>query len=226
MKKQVLENAEKDIIAIKDVIYRTTDVFISISKIFIGWGLFFLILCIIVIPICLFRFKISDFIKDYPVMTVIPLILVALASFASYLIISKTKGFKGLSKPLLAIWLFIITYVTVYPAVGYLLALPGYSKTDMAIFLYFIPYLDVGTLLLAFAFGLLCIRVFTNLKFVGILAFIYSILAFLSMIFLHFIGLRYDELYFTISIILYCAIMPVTFVILGGYLEFYRMRRN
>ena len=227
MKKQELEEAEKDILAIKESIDRTTDTLVSLGKIFIGWGIAFSVVCISIISLYIFSIPASSVVRDYPAMVVIPLIIAALFAFASYRVISRKTGFKGLIKPVLTIWLVIIAYATGIPVLAYLtqdlkhlIALNGANLDSL---LYFMPYSSVVTLLFAFSFGLLCIKLFTNLKFAGLLSLVYSIIALLWITVTHVVS---GEFYFIVSIISYCAILPLTFLILGGYLEFYRIRGN
>jgi Apolipoprotein N-acyltransferase len=228
MEGRLLDSAKKDIMAIKDIISGTTDTLVDISRIFIYWGFGFLALCFIMIPFCLYRNIASSLIRSFPGITVIPLILVAIASLITYFLILKTRGFKGLSKPLLIIWLFIIIYVTAIPALAHLSISPSYyTDNNIDIYFYFSPYCSVDTLLFLFAFGLLCMKLFTNLKFTGVLAVIYTIIGLIYMtLFSWYIGMKNNTLYFIVSTISYCSVMSLTFLLLGGYLEFIRVRRN
>lgn len=223
---------------------RTTEDFMQLGKIFIGWGLTFLILFIGVMAAYASKADLSGIITSFPFITVIPLILAAVAASISYCVINSMKGLYGLTKPLLAVWLAIIAYATLSPALGYMISigsiLKNYHGNNVHIGLelpaetFFLSYMDIGTLLFAFAFGLLCLRIFTRLKFAGVLAFIYFILVIANCAVLSIIHSSNDvrflntfsAIYNTFSVISYSVIISATFLIAGGYLEVCRARRS
>lgn len=247
MDRVALDKAGKDVKAIKDMMARTTEDFLQLGKIFVGWGLAFLVLFLGVMAAYAFRGELSETIVSFPTVTVIPLILTAAAASVSYYIIKKMRGLGGLTKPLLAVWLAIITYVTVFPALEYIVTMDrtvkdyrGYYTHNYNVFVrstldsFFHSYMDIGSLLFMFIFGLLCLRLFTRLKFTGVLAFIYTLLFVARDVVLVLIN-RSDDIrsvdaffavYNTSSIICYSVIVPATFLIIGGYLEFCRVRRS
>ena len=120
MDSNVLEKAGKDVRAIKEIIERTTEDFIQLGKIFIVWGLAFLVLFMGVLSAYFLKTRLSEVIASFPVITVMPMILAGGAAFISYYIIKRMKGLHGLTKPLLAVWLAIVTYITIIPAFGYI----------------------------------------------------------------------------------------------------------
>ncbi len=238
MDKYVIDKAEKDVQAIKAIIDRTTEDFMQLGKIFIGWGLVFLVLFIGVAAAYVFKARLSDIIERYPIITVVPLILAAGAASVSYIVITRMKGLHGLTKPLLAVWLVIVSYVTVFPVLRYISSIgrivkdyKGYYINNYNIFIkstvdgFFHSYTDIGALLFAFTFGLLCLRVFTRLKFAGVLAFIYFILITAECA-IYITTATDGRFYTTFSIISYSVIVPATFLIIGGYLESRKLRRS
>ncbi len=233
MEKQILHKAGKDVQIIKDIIERTSHTFVSLGKVFIGWGLVFSVFCMSILVLYLSRSE-ALFIRRYPYITILPALLIAAFAIASYIIVSRMKGFQGLTKPLLTVWLVLIAYITLSPLSSYLpyaMRMSIQTKYIMDKNYFFMPYaMDVGNLLMFFAFGLLCIRLFTHLRFTGVLSAIYTILAFINVLLqqkllLSYIDESYD-LYYSIFVLSYCIIIPLTFLILGGYLMFCNGRRN
>jgi hypothetical protein len=238
MDKCVLEKAGKDVKAIRETIEMTTEGLLQLGKIFIGWGMAFLVLFIGVIAAFALKAELTDIIASYPVIIVIPLVLTAGAASVSYFAIRR-KGLHGLTKPLLAVWLAIIAYVTLSHAFGYLVHLDeilkayrgvvwrnGLGTVYTPIDSFFLPYRNIGGLLFAFAFGLLCMRLFSRLKFAGVLACIYLLLILAHYASSFLFGPENGQFFSAFSVISYSLIVPVTFLIVGGYLEFSRARRN
>lgn len=236
MEDHILKRAAIDIKLIKDAINKTTDSFILLGKVFIGWGLTFTIASISIILLHLFRLKINETIKNYPLLGLLPFLIIAAIALAVYLIKSKSKALKGLSKSVLMIWLAIIAFIVMQQVFEYLsfLFVYGVNTEYDALSVSLSSFTNTSTLLLTFAFGILCIRLFTNLKFAGWMSFIYALLALINIIFrdMH-IGYIIQkkiappmEIYSMFDLILYCVILQLTFLILGGYLEFKRIRRG
>lgn len=112
----------------------------------------------------------------------------------------------------MTLWLFIVVIdllVAIVPTV--------LSGTLQA------PHYDVFPLLLvSFAFGFICTSIFTRLKLPSILAILYVLLAIFFMqmpaLLPYSISMKTDYLS--------GFLLPLGFLILGGYLEFIRIRRN
>ena len=208
MDNTVLEKAAEDLSVIKEVIDRTSTSLISFSRIFIGWGV---LLCIDVIFTIIGNYSPNP-IFDSMMFQIILDIIVLAVGLMIYLAIIRKYPLMGLSRQLMLLWLAVIVFdvlIAIVPAV--------LSDTLQA------PSYDIFPLfLMSFAFGFVCTSVFTHLKLPGILAFLYALLAIFYMqmpaILPYSVSLKTDWLS--------PFLCPVGFLILGGYLELVRIRRN
>lgn len=208
MDKNTLEKATEDLNFIKEVIDQTSNSLISFSRIFIGWGL---LLSISVIFTIMGHFSPNPVFESICFQLVSSIIIFAVGLII-YIVVSRRYSLKGLSRQLMTLWLYIIAFDLLIAIISTAL-----STTLQA------PYYDTFPIfLVSFALGFICTSIFTRRKLPGILALIYVLLA---LYFMQMPALLSYSVSFKMDY-LSAFLLPLGFLILGGYLELIRIRRS
>lgn len=210
MDKKLIEDAVDDIQIIKKVIDNTSISLAGCSKIFMLWGVIFLFLGPLIYKISSNLNIIQHSNIDFIVSFSFNIILFSACLFV-YLYVSKKTQLIGLGKKLMTIWLSIITFDIFI----------SWIIDFLSNFFVATPIDITPVLFLTFAFGTLCINIFTNYKFPIILSIIYLLLTIFFWLFLDVIPL---DIYFALPNIPFYSI-PGGFLLIGFYLELTRRRR-
>jgi len=211
MNNEMSQKAIEDIKYIKEVIQKTSSSMAAFSNIFIGWGLLFLVINIIFyigskipIPFLMDKMNLYDIFMKVLILLALPLIIVI--TVIMYKKIVKENPLKGVSKQLMNLWIYIIIFNAVcYAGLSFSVNTIDNQITYRVHILGGLSLIPIA--LFVFAFGLLCINVFTGFKFPAVFALVYAIAGFYFL----FSGVTYP--------LLYLMLTPVTLLVIGLYLK-------
>lgn len=108
MDQKTINEAVENISLIKGVIDRTSKSFVAFSKIFIYWGLLFILNSVISLVTSINMEKVLDLSRQYPALNFVPVIVITLLAILIYQIVSKKVPLVGLEKHLMKVWMLIL----------------------------------------------------------------------------------------------------------------------
>lgn len=210
MDEQVLNEAMESLSLIKGVINRTSKSFAAFSKIFIYWGILFLLNSILQTVMVAYKEILLDISGGYPIINyifhVFPIGGIALLAIIIYRQVSKNLPLIGLEKHLMIVWILTLIMNIIPPKIkiGSTIGIDIQSVT--------IHYSNLSTMVFSLAIALIITSLFTGYKqpkYVGVIYICISLLyAYLPPIFNN-----------TIIQFLYFLSLPFTFLYLGIFLK-------
>lgn len=108
MDEKALHEAMENISIIKGVMERTGKSFTAFSKIFIYWGMLFIVNSIIILMMFSNEEKRLDLLNSFPMLNFFPIGIIALIAAFIYWKVSKKIPFVGLEKHLMKVWILIL----------------------------------------------------------------------------------------------------------------------
>lgn len=217
MDEKVLNEAVENISLIKGVIDRTSKSFIGFSKIFIYWGMLFILNSAITLFINMNQNQVIDITSRYPLLSyVFPVGIIAILAAIVYICISKRIPLVGLEKHLMKVWLLILI-MNVIPAKINIINTASVASDLSAVT---IQTNNFSGMLFSLAIALVISSLFTGYKQLMHVGFVY-------------IGISVLYAYFDIPIFndaviqaLYLLSMPFTFLYTGFFLKSQQARRK
>jgi hypothetical protein len=209
MDNKILQKAMDDISTIKEVIDKTGKSFASFSRIFIYWGVLFIVNSIISLFLTANKEQMFELYKQYPILSfVFPIPVIALAAGLIYFGVSKKVPLLGLEKHLMKIWLLILILNLLPPRIEILSPLGSGDISAMTVSIN-----NLNILFFSLAIALVATSLFTGFKqpmHIGAV----------------FIAVSIIDTYFRIPVnnnmiyqLLYFAALPFTFLYTGLYLR-------
>lgn len=209
MDEVAINEAVENISLIKGVIDRTSKSFVGFSKIFIFWGLLFILNSIVVIFMQMNKGQFMEFFSRHPAAGYLfPAGLVAILAALIYWKISQNVPLIGLEKHLMKIWILILA-MSVIP--NKIMVVSSSSGIDMKSIT--IQTSNFSTLLFGLALGLIATALFTDFKPLMKLGIIYI---FLSVI--HAYSSFMAPFGHVVNIV-YLLALPFTFLYTGFFLK-------
>lgn len=210
MDERKLNEAVENISLIKGVIDKTSRSFSAFSKIFIYWGLLFILSSIVMIVMNQNRERTMEIMGNYPVLSYFfPLGVLALAAALIYRHISKKIPLVGLEKHLMKLWMLVLIMNVIPVKVN--INTPALSGTEMQTVALEIN--DFSMTLFSLAIALIVTALFTGYKQPMKIGLVY-------------IGLSALHAYTWVPIfnstlvqLLYAIALPFTFLYIGFYLR-------
>lgn len=204
MDEKVLLEAVENISLIKGVIARTSKSFVAFSKIFIYWGLLFLVNAVAVSILVASH---GSRAAVYPILTYIfPIIRIA-AALAIYVSIVRNIPLVGLEKHLMVLWMLILLLNMLPPQLKIFTSTPITDITSVSV-----QYSNLAPMLFSLAIALLVTSMFTGFRQPQYLGLAY-------------IGFSIATYFFPTQLYsspIHHFLLPVTFLYLGMYLKTHR----
>lgn len=207
-----LDKAIDDISIIKGVIEKTSFSFKAFSKIFIYWGILFLIQSIYLAIVQMNLKEYINFMARYSILNyTFPTICIALIAIGIYWFVTKKKPLIGLEKHLIKIWVLLLILNILPPRINIDNPVKGSIVPDSII----VGINNLSTVYFSLAIGLIITAMFTKYKKTLIPAIIYLCVSFLNTYtdIISFNGNLMNGLNF--------VALPFTFLFLGIYLKIY-----
>jgi len=217
MDDKILNEALENVSVIKGVIDRTSRSFVAFSKIFICWGLLFILNGIINLVVYSNWDSLQNIIRNYSFLISIvhPGIITAIAALI-YVYISKKIPLAGLEKHLMKIWVLIIAMNAIQPKISIQSMLPSVDFSDIIV-----RTDNFSVVLFGLAIALIATVLFTDYKQLRNLGIIYICISVIHLF------LRIQLLDGpAITQIIYFLPLPFTFLYTGFFLRSRQIRGN
>jgi len=217
MDEKTLHEAMENISVIKGVMERTSKSFAAFSKIFIYWGMLFIVNSIIILTMLLNKEKMLDLVSSFPLLNYIfPIGIVSLIAALIYWKVSKKIAFVGLEKHLMKVWVLILVMNVIPPKITVNSASVTADLTNIVI-----QTDTLSVVLFSLAVALITTALFTGYKHLRNLGIIYIVISVLHAFFRvpMFEGS-------TVLYLLYSLSFPFTFLYVGFFLRTRQMRGN
>ncbi len=212
-----MNEAVENISLIKGVIDRTNKSFIAFSKVFIYWGMLFIVNSIIYFIISSNEDKIFDIVNRFPPLNYIfPVGIITLLATLIYRHISKKMPLIGLEKNLMKVWILVL-FMNVMP---YKIIINSSELTGMDITKIMIQVNHFSVMLFSLAIALIVTSLFSGYKHLMNLGLVYIGISLLYSI------LSFPMLEGTLLQLMYSLPLPFTFIYTGLFLKFQQTRRN
>jgi len=217
MDEKTLHEAMEYISVIKGVMERTSKSFTAFSRIFIYWGMLFIVNSIIILMMLSNNERILDLVSSFPLLNYIyPVGIVALIAALIYWKVSKKIPFVGLEKHLMKVWVLILIMNVIPPKITVNSASAPAELTNIVI-----QTDNLSVVLFSLAIALITTAIFTGYKHLRNLGIIY-------------IGISVIHAFFRFPIfeestmlhLLYSISLPFTFLYVGFFLRTRQMRGN
>lgn len=215
MNENVINEAVDNISLIKNVIEKTKESFIAFSRIFIYWGVLFIVNSIISLFMLLNNDIMIEVVKQYPVLNYIPIIITVLVAGIIYWQISKKIPLAGLEKHLMKVWILILI-MSAIPA-KFSFSTEAVEKVMKVITIHISSF---STNFFSLAIALIVTSMFTGYKQLKYLAAIYIGISVLYGFF------NIPILTDTVVQVLYYIALPFTFLYTGFFLKLQQARGN
>lgn len=210
MDEKVLTEAVENISLIKGVIDRTSKSFIAFSRIFIYWGMLFIVNSIISLIMSVNKDKLLDIASKFPALAYIfPTGLMALFAALIHRHISKKIPLVGLEKHLMKVWILVLI-MNVIPVQ---IRISSSESAPIEMSKIIIQSNNFSVMLFSLAIALIVTALFAGYKPLMNLGMIY-------------IGISVIHAYFRLPVIeesllhvLYSLPLPFTFIYTGVYLK-------
>ena len=208
MDEKVLSEAVENISLIKGVIDRTSKSFVAFSKLFIYWGLLFILNSAFTLLMTLNYEKLPDIIaRNKLINSIFPVGIVAVFAYVIYRIVSRKLPPIGLEKQLIKVWMLILIMNALPPKLMISIA-KGIDPMGITV-----QTSRFSVLLFSLAIALLVTYLFTGYRQLEIMGIIYIAISVLYS-YTHF-GV-FDT---TIMQILSPIAIPFTFIYTGVFLK-------
>lgn len=217
MDEKFFNEAAENLSIIKGVIDRTSKSFISFSKIFICWGILFIVNSIINLTIISTWDNIVNTISSHRILYSIlhPGIITLIAAFV-YWYISKKKSLVGFEKYLMIIWVLVLIMNAIQPKISINTTAPTLDMTKIIV-----RTDNFSVILFGLAIALITTGFFAGYKHLRNLGIVYICI---SLIYIFF---EFQMLYEApIFQIIYFLPLPFTFLYTGFFLRTQQIRRN
>lgn len=216
MDENTLHEALENISLIKDVINRTSKSFAAFSKIFIYWGLLFILNSVITLLMILNKEQVLEVSTRYPVLNyVFPIGVITLLAALIYRVVSKKMPLVGLEKHLMKVWLLVLAMNVMQPKIRINTATAAMDFEKITVHIN-----NFSIMLFSLAIALIITSLFTGYKqlsYVGIIYITISVLhAYLDL------PIFEDTLILFLSLIS----IPFTFLYTGFFLKSQQTRVN
>ncbi len=216
MDDKALHEAMENISLIKGVIDRTSKSFVAFSKIFIYWGMLFIVNSIINLIMIANKDKMLNIISRFPLLNYIfPVGIFALFAALIYWQITKKRPLVGLEKHLMKVWLLVL-FMNVIPSKISV----GSSTSAIDISKITIQTDNFSMILFSLAIALVVTALFAGYKHLMNLGLIYIGI---SVIYAY---LRLPMSDATLLQILHSLPLPFTFLYTGFFLKSQQARGN
>lgn len=205
MDELTLNEAVENISLIKGMIDRTSKSFAAFSKIFIYWGLLFILNSVITVVMMANRERLMELSMKHPVGGFIfPIGIIALLAFIIYRAIAAKIPLVGLEKHLMKVWLLILAMNVIPPKVSVDLAMNVSSVG--------ISYNNLSPMLFSLAIALIVTSLFTGYKQLSYIGLIYIVI---SVLHSYLNVFMFESLFQLLSVIA----LPFTFLYTGFFLK-------
>lgn len=206
MDELTLNEAVENISLIKGVIDRTSKSFTAFSKIFIYWGLLFILNSVITVLMITHKDQVINLGMKYPFLGYLfPIGVIALLAFIIYRAISKKIPLVGLEKHLMKVWLLILAMNVIPPKISVDTTMNmGNAAT--------ISYNGLSPMLFSLAIALIITSLFTGYKQLGYVGLIYIAI---SVLHAYFNLSMFQSLFQLLAVIA----LPLTFLYTGFFLK-------
>ncbi len=216
MDEKVLNEAVENISLIKGVIDRTGKSFNGFSKIFIYWGLLFILNSVISAVMVQNKEKVLNLVMRYPFISyVFPVGIIGIAALIIYVVVSRKLPLVGFEKSLMKVWLLALL-INVIPAKISIHTPPGFTMEKVEI-----SVSNFSIVMFSMAIALIVTSLFTNYKQLRYIGIAYIILSVIHAYFLIPV-LQQGSI---IQLITWSAI-PFTFLYTGFFLRHKQVRGN
>lgn len=216
MDEKVFNEAVENISLIKGVIDRTSKSFNGFSKIFIYWGVLFILNSVISVAMVQNKEKMLNLVMRFPFINyVFPIGIIALAAFIIYMVVSRKLPLVGFEKRLMKVWLLALL-INVIPAKISIHTPPGFTMENVEV-----SVSNFSIIMFSMAIALIVTSLFTNYKQLSYIGITYIILSVIHAYFLMPV-LQQGPI---IQLISWSAI-PFTFLYTGFFLRHKQVRGN
>jgi hypothetical protein len=216
MDEKVLNEAVENISLIKGVIDRTSKSFNGFSKIFIYWGLLFILNSAITIAMVQNKETVLNWVMRYPFISyVFPVGIIAIAAFIIYEVVSRKIPLMGFEKKLMKVWLLALL-INVIPAKISIHTPPGFTMKNVEV-----SVSNFSIIMFSMAIALIVTSLFTNYKQLSYIGITYIVLSVIHAYFL-MPALQGG----TIIQLLSWIVIPFTFLYTGFFLRHKQVRGN
>ncbi|MCX7922993.1 MAG: hypothetical protein N3B21_13420 [Clostridia bacterium] len=216
MDEKILHEAVENISLIKGVIDRTSKSFIAFSKIFIYWGLLFILNSVITLLMILNREQAFEIAMRYPALNFIfPVGIITLLAVLIYRAVSKKIPLVGLEKHLMKVWVLVLAMNVLPPKISINTANAATDPGSISVYAS-----NFSVMLFSLAIALIVTSLFTGYKQLSYIGAIYITISVLHA----YLNLAIFEgsLIQLLSLIL----LPLTFLYTGFFLKSQQARRN
>jgi hypothetical protein len=131
MEDKELEKVLEDTKLIRNVMDRSYQYIYGLDKVFIWWGAALTIIGVLCNILTSFFPGFTNFLTNAPYMVFIPKILITIVCLLIYHIAAKEMEYVGLNKHLLIIWLAVLGFSVIIPAIRYLYLLITSGQYDI-----------------------------------------------------------------------------------------------
>lgn len=217
MDEKILHEAVENISLIKGVIDRTSKSFVAFSRIFIYWGMLFIVNSIISLIMNANKDKMLEMMNRFPVLGYIfPIGIIALLAALIYRHISKKIPLVGLEKHLMKVWMLIL----IMNAIPNQIRISSSASAAIDLTKIVIQSNNFSVMLFSLAIALIATALFAGYRHLMILGIIY-------------IGISVLHAYVRVPIpegtliqVIYALPLPFTFLYTGLFLKSQQTRRN
>lgn len=216
MDEKAIHEAVENISIIKGVINRTSKSFVAFSKIFICWGLLFIVNSIITLVMDMNREQVLNISIKYPVLNYIfPVGIITLFAVIIYRSVSKKIPLVGLEKHLMIVWILTLAMNVIPPKIS---IDTSSAATDLG---NIIVHTDnLSTMLFSLSIALITTALFTGYKQLSRMGIAYITI---SVLHAYFKLPIFDG---TLTHFLYMIPLPFTFLYIGFFLKSQQARGN
>jgi hypothetical protein len=213
MDEKTLNEAVENISLIKGVIDRTSKSFTAFGKLFIYWGLLFILTSAITLLMTVNKGAVPKIVAGNPIVNFLfPMGIIALIAFAIYILVSRKLPLVGLEKQLIKVWLLVLVMNVLPPKIMIQVA-NGINPMGITV-----QTSRLSVLLFSLAIALIVTSLFTGYRQLGITGIVYIAISVLYS-YTHF---RVFDV--TIMQILSTVAIPFTFIYTGIYLKTRQVR--
>lgn len=217
MDEKTLHEAMENISVIKGVMERTSKSFTAFSRLFIYWGMLFIVNSIITILMLSNKERMQELASSFPLLNYIfPLAIVALIAALIYWIVSKKIPFIGLEKHLMKVWVLILLMNVIPPKITVNSASATAELTNIVI-----QTDNLSVILFSLAIALITTAIFTGYKHLRNLGIIYIGISVIHA-FCRFPIFEGSTMFY----LLYSLSLPFTFLYVGFFLKTRQIRGN
>jgi hypothetical protein len=210
MDEKILHEAVENISLIRGVIERTSKSFVAFSRIFIYWGVLFIVNGIITFIMNSNKEKMFEMVRRFPAAGyILPVGITALIAALIYMNIAKKIPLVGLEKHLMKVWMLILIMNVIPNNVR--ISSSGSAAVDMTKIV--IETNNFSVMLFSLAVALIATALFTGYKNLMNLGIIYIVISLLHAYF------RLPMIEESLLRVMYNVPLPFTFLYTGIFLK-------